>query len=433
MAIDKRQIIDCLTKVMNLKFLENDFIPYSFLITVSHYELNATDFDIDFRNLFNEKLNEILSFISKLDVLDKDLYNALAKLKILLSEEVNIKFKAFDPRASYFHIENKIPLSEDIFKSWMKNNVNPRVLVAKIFDDLCSKTGQIENKNNYTFKKRLDDLSRFLEYDSAVCTAIFLKSGTIYIANNKKTNRFYKFEELCRNIFYFFKKLIERRISEQHEKTDSLFYIYSSYKNNNKITEKTDDDKQLNIFYDQLQIDINKTVDENNLLLVKCKLFMRFKNCLKFMSMNDLSNPLIGCLKNEYIDIQHVPNDNKNHCEVAICDFLLLNNLTFDFNYIAISKLCCPLCYFVVSSLGIETRGCHKLLHYWSLPQVYKDNIKYLHGELFTRNFELSNYIGDIYKAIEHLPLLFSFKPANCQLISFKDNIPVSQYPDINS
>ena len=115
-------------------------------------------------------------------------------------------------------------------------------IIEKIFYDLCSETGDFENNVMDITKKRLDDISRFLEYDAAVCTAIFLKEETIYICVNKRKRGFNNFEKLCNDVFSFFKMLIARSITEQNEKVESLRYIYANYKNNSKITLNIEDD-----------------------------------------------------------------------------------------------------------------------------------------------------------------------------------------------
>ena len=130
----------------------------------------------------------------------------------------------------------------------------------------------------------------------------------------------------------------------------------------------------MNDYYEQLLENIDLLVDNENLLFVKWKLFMRFTKFIKDMNQNDQTNILLNCLQRKFIDIRHVPNIDEKHCEVAIYDHLLLNDdvTQIDFKYIAISKLCCPLCYFVLSRMGIQTRGCHKVLNYWPLSRVYK-------------------------------------------------------------
>jgi hypothetical protein len=78
--------------------------------------------------------------------------------------------------------------------------------------------------------------------------------------------------------------LLEKCLSAQNEKDDSLKYIYISYMNNIKVTEKANDAQRMNSFYDKLQQNIDLQVDKEDLLVVKCKLFIRFKNfCKKFI------------------------------------------------------------------------------------------------------------------------------------------------------
>jgi hypothetical protein len=85
----------------------------------------------------------------------------------------------------------------------MHNNPNPSVLVKKMFGDICTKTGHFENDCVDDLNKRLDDLCRFLEYDSCICTAIFLNGGTIYIALNKD-KKINSFKTFCEQLFQFF-------------------------------------------------------------------------------------------------------------------------------------------------------------------------------------------------------------------------------------
>ena len=42
-------------------------------------------------------------------------------------------YKNFDLTAKNFHIEDRLPLTRDIFGNWMENNPNPKALVVKIF------------------------------------------------------------------------------------------------------------------------------------------------------------------------------------------------------------------------------------------------------------------------------------------------------------
>jgi hypothetical protein len=66
----------------------------------------------------------------------------------------------YNPDASYHHIENKIPLDEDVFTEWMNKNANPKVLIEKIFYDICSETGHFENNVMYITKKMI---GRYIE------------------------------------------------------------------------------------------------------------------------------------------------------------------------------------------------------------------------------------------------------------------------------
>jgi hypothetical protein len=74
------------------------------------------------------------------------------------------------------HLPIKDKLTEEDFNKWLNENPNSRVLMRKIFTDICQETGNIENENVDDLKKRLDDLARFLENDSCMCVAIFLHS-----------------------------------------------------------------------------------------------------------------------------------------------------------------------------------------------------------------------------------------------------------------
>jgi hypothetical protein len=119
--------------------------------------------------------------------------------------------------------------------------------------------------------------------------------------------------------------LLENCLSAQNEKDDSLKYIYISYMINIKVTEKANDAQRMNSFYDKLQQNIDLQVDREDLLVVKCKLFMRFKNFVKNLYKNDPNNIFIKCLKiNSYekVDIQYVPNAKEIHCEIAIYDHI---------------------------------------------------------------------------------------------------------------
>ena len=115
----------------------------------------------------------------------------------------------------------------------------------------------------------------------------------------------------------------------------------------------------MNDYYEQLLEKIDLIVDNENLLLVKCKLFMRFTKFIKDTNQNDQTNILLNCLQRK--DIRHVPNIDEKHSEKVIYHHLLLNDdvTQIGFKYIAISKLCCPSCYFVLSRMGSRTRGCH--------------------------------------------------------------------------
>jgi hypothetical protein len=219
----------------------------------------------------------------------------------------------------------------------MHNNPNPSVLVKKMFGDICTKTGHFENDCVDDLNKRLDDLCRFLEYDSCICTAIFLNGGTIYIALNKD-KKINSFKTFCEQLLQFFQLLIENRINSIHEIEESIKFIKLSYENNSK----TSSNHIVNIreYYDQLQNGINMTVDDTNLLLVKCKLFIRFKNFIK--NLNNSTNGLFEFLRN--INIKYVTNSNGLHCEAAMVDYIFENNViqSTENIYIAISKLSCP-------------------------------------------------------------------------------------------
>ena len=95
--------------------------------------------------------------------------------------------------------------------------------------------------------------------------------------------------------------------------------------NNIKVTEKANDAQRMNSFYDKLQQNIDLQVDREDLLVVKCNLFIRFENFVKNLYKNDPNNIFIKCLKiNSYekVDIQYVPNAKEIHCEIAIYDHI---------------------------------------------------------------------------------------------------------------
>jgi hypothetical protein len=67
--------------------------------------------------------------------------------------------------------------------------------------------------------------------------------------------------------------------------------------NNIKVTEKANDAQRMNSFYDKLQQNIDLQVDREDLLVVKCNLFIRFENFVKNLYKNDPNNIFIKCLK----------------------------------------------------------------------------------------------------------------------------------------
>jgi hypothetical protein len=127
----------------------------------------------------------------------------------------------------------------------------------------------------------LDDLARFLEYESSVCLAIFLKDETIYVALNKfKKKTLDRFFNRCKDLFNFFKMLIEVGFGkEQDEKDVSVYLIYRSYTNNAKVVVNSASEQLISIYYDELEKD--------DLLKVKCKLFVRFKKFVKSLTLNE--------------------------------------------------------------------------------------------------------------------------------------------------
>ena len=105
------------------------------MVIVSHNELNDTHFNDNYKQLFNEQLQTELLNIENLSKWDEDVYYAIKKLKISFSLSNNLHVKFINPAttANYYRIQDKIPMNEDVFNILKNNNVNPKVLVNKIF------------------------------------------------------------------------------------------------------------------------------------------------------------------------------------------------------------------------------------------------------------------------------------------------------------
>jgi hypothetical protein len=127
---DKKVIIQLLEDVLDTKLSANDFISLSIFIIIAHNKITICDFSTEqYKNLFKEKLKQILENLSQLSVLDKDIYYSLKMLKseISFSRTLEAKYKNSDSNSSYFHIEDQIPLKESTFEIWLNNNTNPKV------------------------------------------------------------------------------------------------------------------------------------------------------------------------------------------------------------------------------------------------------------------------------------------------------------------
>ena len=72
----------------------------------------------------------------------------------------------------------------------------------------------------------------------------------------------------------------------------------------------------ISIYYDELEKDVNLTVNKDDLLKVKCKLFVRFKKFVKSLTLNESTKVFYACLKItrklEDFDIQYVPTTKEN-------------------------------------------------------------------------------------------------------------------------
>jgi hypothetical protein len=427
-------VIRILKDILCVNFEINDFYSLSFLIVASHYKLTDKNFSTDGEK-FNKMFESILENVYKLEHFCNDIIKSLK----ILQETPYSKFlkHTLNNENDVQHLPIKDKLTEEDFNKWLNENPNSRVLMRKIFTDICQETGNIENENVDDLKKRLDDLARFLENDSCMCVAIFLHSGIVYIAVNKKRN-FTDFKQLCDQLFQFFKNLKKGIIDDINEKECSINYIKKAYENNSKTSDSKNTNSLIKNYYEEFNTNLNSFVGEDSLpdkeIRIKCKLFVRFKNFLKSVSS---SNELVDCLKD--IKIEYLPNKENLHCELVIYEHIRQNKLDMQLklNYIAISKLCCPLCYFILLKMKINTRGCHQIVYYWSVPHVYKDmsNLNVLHGLLFTKNFEISGYQKDMYKTLQYLPILFKYLESNncpIPIISFKAYKNQSLYAKLN-
>jgi hypothetical protein len=438
--VDKQFIVDTLVKVLNVDYNPNDLISLSFLIVVSFWNVDENNFQNGRQKLlFKERLNQKLLNINKLNVLDKDIYGSLRKfaIRVQFSRQLQLKYQTFDSNALYFHISDKIPLNQEIFENWMSNNPNPKILVEKVINDISDKSGYFQKNDLDIFKKRIDDVARFLEFEACACTAVCFAGGNIFIAMNKcNEKRYYNFKKHCKDMFYFLQRLVKCRLSNDEEKDESMIIIHQSY--SNSCASEIIDKRKLLKYYEDLENNQNAGMhDQNDLLFVKCKLFIKIKNFVKDLDMVDSENFWIDVLKlrnNEEINIIHISNKSNIHCEVFIYDYIKSNfQDEICYNYIGISELCCPICYFVVSQIRIDVRGCHPVVYFWPVPEFYIKNIKEFHGAIFAMNYELSNYVKDIIKCVKHLPFVMKFRQKDSKIYSFKDRIPAVQYADLNT
>jgi hypothetical protein len=101
------------------------------------------------------------------------------------------------------------------------------------------------------------------------------------VALNKfKKKTLDRFFNRCKDLFNFFKMLIEVGFGkEQDEKDVSVYLIYRSYTNNAKVVVNSASEQLISIYYDELEKD--------DLLKVKCKLFVRFKKFVKSLTLNE--------------------------------------------------------------------------------------------------------------------------------------------------
>ncbi len=327
--MEKHFIVKTLENVLNGDYSPNDFISLSFLVVVSYWDLDENNFQTEkHKILFKERLEQKLLNLSKLNILDKDIYRSLTKFakKVQFSRQLQLKYQTFDSSALYFHLSDKIPLNQEIFENWMNDNPNPKKLVEKIICDISSKSGYFQNDELDIFKKRIDDVARFLEFEAGVCTAVCFVGGKIYVTMNKcKEKLYHEFKKQCEEMFNFLKLLALNKYSKDDEKNESIIIIYKCYANScgseSKITEK----QKLLVYYEELENNINALQDQNDLLFVKCKLFVKIKNFVKNINMQDSKNFWIDVLKiknNEEINIQLISNKSNIHCEIFIYDYI---------------------------------------------------------------------------------------------------------------
>jgi hypothetical protein len=151
----------------------------------------------------------------------------------------------------YFHISYKIPLNQDIFENWMSNNPNPKILVEKVINDISDKSGYFQKNDLDIFKKGIDDVARFLQFEACACTAVCFAGGNIFITMNKcNEKRYYNFKKQCKDKFYFLQRLVKRRLSNDEEKDESMIIIHQSY--SNSCTSEIIDKRKLLKYYEDL-------------------------------------------------------------------------------------------------------------------------------------------------------------------------------------
>jgi hypothetical protein len=195
-------------------------------------------------NLFLKKLSQKLNNLGELSNLDKDFFRSLKKfsLKIQFNTRLQSIYDNYDPNSSFFHIQKKIPLSIEVFETWMNKNPSPKVLVEKIISDISSCSGNIQNKNVEIYNKNMDEIARFLEFESGVSTAVCFSKGEIFIALNKCSEKFPLFKEMCYDFFKFLKLYAENPFLKD-EKELTISFILQSYRNSRSPS--VEDEKKL--------------------------------------------------------------------------------------------------------------------------------------------------------------------------------------------
>ena len=120
----------------------------------------------------------------------------------------------------------------------------------------------------------MDEIARFLEFDSGVSTAVCFSKGEIYIALNKCSEKFPLFKEMCYDFFKFLKFYTENPFLKD-EKELTFSFILQSYRYSRSPS--VEDEKKLKHFYEQKNI--NSILNLNNdVLLIRCELLLRIKN-----------------------------------------------------------------------------------------------------------------------------------------------------------